>query len=259
MPLFTLNREAKPSSKDTPLLKRSLNDFVLYYRQNRLRFPGLNHLQAADKALDQYVNSELITYEESQLPAKYPEYKHLLQEYRDGILLFTLMEEKVWRKAVEDTTGLEYFYNDNTSEFYENRTVDAIVYQAPDLSSLTQVQRLLGIGASDREIDSLLNMNSALSLTVREMTFEDGEDDIDPKLFSELPGYVAQPAVMQGGGYRIIKIKETRPAGTKSFERARPEAITKYQDYLEAQWLKDLSYRYPVEVGEETFGRLFKN
>lgn len=257
--LFTLNASEKPSAKETPLLKRSINDFVLYYRKNRLRFPGMNPFQAADKAMEQYVNAELIKYEESQLPAKYPDYRHLLQEYRDGILLFTLMEEKVWRKAVEDTLGLDAFYQANTNEFYQNRTVDAIVYKAPSLTTLIKVQDMLKAGASDSAIDSVLNQNSALSLTVREMSFEDGKDDIDPKLFSELPGYVSQPAIVKGGGYRIIKVVKVRPAGVKEFERARPEAITKYQDYLEQEWLKDLSYRYPVDINENVFGNLFKN
>lgn len=256
--LFTLNNSAKPKSDDTPLMEESLNDFVLFYRKERLRYPGMTPFQAADAALEEFVDDALIKYEETRLPEKYPDYRHLLQEYRDGILLFTLMEDKVWRKAVEDTTGLQAFYTDNQNEFYENRTIDATVYQAPDLATLTRVQTLLRNGASDREIDSVMNQNSALSLTVREMTFEDGEDDVDPKLFSEVNGYTAQPSIAPGGGYRIVKVNETRPAGIKDFERARPEAITKYQDYLEQEWLKDLSYRYPVEVHEAVFQKLFQ-
>jgi peptidyl-prolyl cis-trans isomerase SurA len=257
-PLFTLNASEKSKSDDSPLLEKSLNDFVLFYRQKRLRFPGSTPFQAADAALEQFVDDALIRYEETRLPEKYPEYRHLLKEYRDGILLFTLMEEKVWRKAVEDTTGLQAFYNDNQNEFYQNRTIDATVYQAPDLTTLTRVQTMLRNGMSDRGIDSAMNQNSALSLTIREMSFEDGEDDIDPKLYSEVAGFTAQPAVAPGGGYRIIKVKETHPAGIKDFERARPEAITKYQDYLEQEWLKDLSYKYPVEVKEEVFQKLFE-
>ncbi|MFK7972105.1 MAG: peptidylprolyl isomerase [Bacteroidia bacterium] len=256
--LFTLNNSAKPKSKDTPLLSISLNDLALYYRQKRLRFNGLNPFQAADQAITQFVNEELIAYEETRLPEKYPEYRHLLREYRDGILLFSLMEEKVWRRAVEDTTGLEAFYSDNKRTFFENRSIDAVVYRSSSLTTLTKVQSMLAQGMSDSAIDSVLNTNSALSLTIRERSFEDGKDDIDPKLFSELSGYVAQPAAIEGGSYRIIKVTGTRPAGVKPFERARPEAITKYQDYLEQEWLKDLGYRYPVQISDEVFDGLFK-
>ena len=64
-----------------------------------------------------FVNEELLAYEESKLEEKYPEYKALLQEYREGILLFDLTNKKVWTKAVEDTLGLQAFYDAYKSNY----------------------------------------------------------------------------------------------------------------------------------------------
>jgi peptidyl-prolyl cis-trans isomerase SurA len=60
---------------------------------------------------------QVLQYEEDQLPEKYPEYKHLIQEYHDGILLFDLTDQMVWSKAVEDSAGLETYYADNKNNY----------------------------------------------------------------------------------------------------------------------------------------------
>ena len=65
----------------------------------------------------EFVNDSCLAYEESKLAGKYPEFKALLQEYRDGILLFDLTDQKVWSKAVKDTAGLKAFYEKNKNTF----------------------------------------------------------------------------------------------------------------------------------------------
>lgn len=258
LPLFHMFETANPGKKDQPTLTRTLKDMMVYYKENRIRFPRLTPIQAVDKLVAQYTQAEAVAYEEARLPAKNPEYRHLLKEYRDGILLFTLMEDMVWRKAVEDTLGLQRFYDDNLDQFSRNKTMETMVYLSSDLSKLNVVQRMLGEGYTDRQIDSMLNKSSSLAVTVREQSFEQGEDDIDGQFFAKSVGYVSSPFAAPGGGFRLIRITGFMPAGTKSFEEARPEAITLYQDYLEQDWLKDLGYRYPVKISETVFDRLYK-
>ena len=68
-----------------------------------------------EKMYDQYLNYSLIEYEKTQLPNKYPEFKALLKEYRDGILLFDISDQMIWSKAIKDTAGLKSFYEKNKS------------------------------------------------------------------------------------------------------------------------------------------------
>ena len=44
-----------------------------------------------------------------RLEAKHDDFRLLMEEYHDGILLFELTDEKVWSKAVKDTAGLEAY------------------------------------------------------------------------------------------------------------------------------------------------------
>ncbi len=249
LPLFTLTAD--------PAFTRSVQDMIDYYTKSRPRYPNLNAIQAADQVLKLFVESELTAYEESKLPEKNPEYGYLLKEYRDGILLFTLMEQMVWKKAVEDTTGLQEYYQSNTTEFVANRTMDLREYRSSDEKVINDVNRLLKLNATDHEIDSLVERESDLQLTIRTMTYEEGKSDIDPSLFTKEEGYIS-PVVRVGDEYKIVKVVTIRPAGVQPFDRVKSEAITKYQDYLEKEWLKDLEYKYPVKVNEDVFSNLFK-
>lgn len=66
---------------------------------------------------DEYVKAELLKYEDSKLESKYPEFKSLMQEYRDGILVFDVMQNEIWNKASKDTTGIKAYYEAHKSDF----------------------------------------------------------------------------------------------------------------------------------------------
>lgn len=247
--LFTLSNEGKYT--------KSIQDLVDYYTRMRPRYPNLNSFQAAEQVLKNFVEKELVDYEESKLPEKNPAYRYLLKEYRDGILLFTLMEQKVWKKAVEDTTGLEKFYNAYRDDFTANRTIEVREYRSTDEEIINKVKQLLALDATDQEIDSLVSRESALQLSIRSMTYEEGKGDADPELFGQEAGYISS-VIRTGEGFKILRIVDSFPAGIQPLDKVKSEAITKYQDHLEQEWLKDLSYKYPVEINDEVFNNLFK-
>ncbi|MEL7341410.1 MAG: peptidylprolyl isomerase, partial [Bacteroidota bacterium] len=156
--------------------KRSIQDFIDFYKQSRARRPQLSPARAADEILNQYAEKELLAYEEAQLPLKNPDFRYLLQEYRDGILLFTLMEQKVWKRAVEDTTGLKNYYETHQDSFYKSDIIEAKEYIATEKIVLEQVEEWLEAGWQDTQIDSAMRESSALQLRIIRQTFEKGEE-----------------------------------------------------------------------------------
>ncbi len=63
---------------------------------------------------ESFINQEIITYFKENLEYTEPKYKNTIQEYRDGLLLFDLMEKKIWNKSVKDTLGLRNFFSKQT-------------------------------------------------------------------------------------------------------------------------------------------------
>ena len=77
--------------------QKNFKDFILNYQQIGLNF---------DLIYDRFVDFTCLEYEESKLEEKYPEYKILLNEFRDGILLFELTNKLVWKKQWKILIGL---------------------------------------------------------------------------------------------------------------------------------------------------------
>ncbi|MCB9236050.1 MAG: peptidylprolyl isomerase [Bacteroidia bacterium] len=237
--------------------KGTLKDYMDFYVKYRKGFEGATARQVTDKIMEEFVESEVLRFEENQLPKKYPEYRDLVKEYRDGILLFTLTEDKVWRKAVEDTTGLKQYYADHKDKFQAGKRVVIHEYVASDRDALVSVEQMISEGKSDEEIEHTVNEESALTLKIRTLTYEQGKSEIDENVFN-YPTAFQTDIMKDGDNYRIMIVKEVIPAGIKSFADAKSEAITQYQNYLESTWLAELEKKYPVKVDQKVYDSLFK-
>ncbi|MFN0048860.1 MAG: peptidylprolyl isomerase [Cytophagales bacterium] len=92
----------------------------------------------------EYVNESLLAYEEANLNTKYEDYKMLVKEYRDGILLFSLMDTKVWTKAIEDTAGLRSFFSLNGEKYMWGKRAVATLYNCKDKATFELLKSKLG-------------------------------------------------------------------------------------------------------------------
>lgn len=254
LPMFTLK-----DAKGKVVMQKTMQDLVTYYQKQHPRFPKMAIPQAADAVLNTYTNETLLQFEEDRLPEKSPDYRALLKEYRDGILLFNLMEQKVWKKAVEDSTGLKAFYEKNKESFKANEMVDVREFRSNNEDVIKDAEKLLNEGNSSKYVDSALNAtNSSLKIRVTSQSFEKGKNDTNTAfLFDKAVDYRSN-IVKDGDFFKLFIIEKKYPAGIKSFEKAKSECITKYQEYLEKTWLKELETKYPVKVMEKEFAKLYK-
>ena len=118
-PLFTI--------KGKPYL---VKDFLAYAQQNQRPRSGAQPAFAMQQLYDQYVEQSLTEFEKNSLETKYEDYRMLVKEYRDGILLFQLMDEKVWSKAIEDTVGLKKYFAENQAKYQWEQRVQGTVVSA---------------------------------------------------------------------------------------------------------------------------------
>lgn len=235
----------------------TLKDFFGWYAKARKGYEGATVAAATEKFMQIFFEQEILNFEERQLPEKYREYRELLREYRDGILLFTLTEDKVWRKAVEDTVGLKAYYESHRDSFMAGNRVVVTEYISDKQDVMNQVASLVQSGYGEKAIDSMVNATSALNLRVRTQTYEQGKGTQEEQMFGKQPGY-ASPILESGRSFRILVLKETMGSGIKSFDDAKSECITLYQNQLEKDWLKELGDKYPVKVDQKVFAKLYK-
>jgi peptidyl-prolyl cis-trans isomerase SurA len=123
-----------------------VSDFLTYVQQNQRPRPTAQPAFAMQQLYDQYVDQSLTDFEKNSLDTKYEDYRMLVKEYRDGILLFQLMDEKVWSKAIEDTAGLKKFFLANQANYQFGQRVRGTVISAASQQLLTKARRELTKG-----------------------------------------------------------------------------------------------------------------
>jgi peptidyl-prolyl cis-trans isomerase SurA len=228
----------------------SLKTFLTYIHEVNREYPtGKSLDEFIDNNIDAISSNQIIVYERSILYNKYPKFKQLIDEYTDGVLLFELTDQKVWGKAIKDTLGLNAFYEANKNQFMWKDRADVIIYSTADKKLASKVYKLAKKGKSKEYIDTTINKNSTLNLTIESGVFEIPEHPILKNKAWEKKLY--KPSNQFGNNmYYTIQIMNTYAAQPKSLNEARGVIVSKYQDYLENQWVKELMSIHKVEVNK---------
>ena len=120
------NKEAKKifDRKDfLTISKDSMQAVILSINDKNIKqeafFSFLKHKRNAPvfEVFNEFKNEEVLVYYKENLEKTVPEFAYILQEYRDGLLLFELMQQKIWEKSSKDTLGLKTFFNANLSKY----------------------------------------------------------------------------------------------------------------------------------------------
>ncbi len=229
--------------------KYTQQDF-LRFMQSRMR-PTRKIIPIAslvDESYAAYVDQSIMDYEDAHLEEKYPEFKALIGEYRDGILLFDLTDQKVWSKAVKDSAGLADYYTAHQTDFMWKERAQYDTYTVQDEATATALLKFLKKGKSQDYILEKLNAKSALAVKA--------ESGINEKEFFPYAGQVAWAAGTYGpidmdGQLQVIKIKEIKAPQPKDFNEARGIITAAYQNYLEQEWISFLRSSHEVKLYKE--------
>ena len=234
-----------------------LQELVDYIVGHQRRQGFLSSSAYAYELYDAFLKEKVFAYEDSVLEDKYPEFKTLVQEYHDGILLFSLMEEQVWNKAVEDTTGLNEYYERNKDNYMWNERVKAIVVISNNGENVEEIATLLSGDVTIDSVRAYLNSNK-LPASARLSFYQKGDNvNIDEMEWKEGSLQIFKSTV--DNSTQIIKIVELRPVEHKSFKEAKGLVTSGYQNELETLWLQQLREKYPVTVDQKLLKKVKKN
>lgn len=233
-------------------------DFAEYIASHQTRRRKEDLMVIMNGMYSQFVKDNLLSYEESRLSEKYPEYKALLKEYRDGILLFDLTDEKVWSKAVKDTAGLKAFHNEHRNDFMWGERLDAEIYTCQKDSLVKPLNQLLKKRAakgspSTDEIMTELNANSSLSIRLERDTYEKN----DEKILDEITWKKGVYGPIQDGDSQVfVLVNDVLQPEPKTLKEARGLVTAAYQNHLEEQWIKELRNKYKYSANAELLNKI---
>ena len=221
-------------------------DFASYIANHQSKRPKSDFIMVVNQFYKQFVDETVISFEEARLDAKYPEFKSLMQEYRDGILLFELTDQKVWSKAVKDSTGSKEFYEKNKSSYMYEERADATVYSCTDEKVANKVRELMKKKKTEKEITDAVNKDSQLNLQVETKVFNKGENEFVDKNWN--PGTSADIKSEKDKKTIIVVTNKLLKPEPKTYQDAKGMVTADYQTYLEKNWIASLKSKYPVNI-----------
>jgi peptidyl-prolyl cis-trans isomerase SurA len=224
-------------------------DFAKYMLAQGRRSQKEAPKTVVDKQYKIWEKQTILDYEESKLVNKYPAYKALTTEYHDGILLYEIMSDKVWNKAMKDTTGLKEFYEANKANYQWGTRISGVIYECNSAKVADDVYKLAEIDTM-RPSKITRQINQESELNVRD---KDGKFEIEKISYLNGRTFTAglnQPYEVDGKFY-VIKVDENLNAMQKEFSEAKGSITSDYQTYLEKEWLKELRVKHPITINSE--------
>lgn len=248
---------------------KSLNKFLFsignlnYTQQDLAKYLADNQSKQTNKeatvealvrtAYTGFQEDKIIAFEDAQLEAKYKDFRLLMQEYRDGILLFEITDENVWTKALEDTTGLRQFYDANMKNYMWDQRVDVTIFKAKDdkvaKSTIKLIEKQKKKGTYSLEnVTKEINKKSSLDLQTENGIFSKGENElVDGVEWKE--GISAKKNVTNQ--IVFVLINKVLPPQPKAINEAKGTITADYQSFLEKQWLESLRTKYKVNINKD--------
>ncbi|MCX6278293.1 MAG: peptidylprolyl isomerase [Bacteroidetes bacterium] len=223
-------------------------DFADYLSATQKKQEKQQINQYVDKMYNTFLDESLLKWENSQLEIKYPEFKALMTEYRDGIMLFDLTDQKVWSKAVKDTVGLADFYQKNKNSYKWETRLDASIYTVKDPKMVQKVRNFVKSGLSDADLLKEVNTDSSKILTIESAKFSKKDNKLIDSI-AWTPGFTNDVKI--NGNIVFVNVRKVLKPMVKELSEARGLITADYQNYLEKEWIAALRTRYPVEVRRE--------
>lgn len=201
------------------------------------------------KAFDGFVKDKVIAFEDAQLEKKYPEFGHLMQEYRDGLLLFEVSSKEVWDKASADEAGLKNYFEANKKSYtWEKPRFKGFLVECTSKEVAEKAKIRFGQLPADSIIpvlDREFNNESTMSLAIQRGLFEEGDNSVvDRQIFKVTPTVVESnfpESFLEG---KLLK------NGPEELSDVMGLVISDYQNLLEKKWLETLQKKYSVSINQ---------
>jgi peptidyl-prolyl cis-trans isomerase SurA len=234
----------------TKLTGKDWLDFVRSYKSGEL-YHGESNTVLADK----FVTSTIMDYYKKHLEDYNAEFRYQMDEFKDGNVLFEIMERNIWGKASADVKALEKYYDQNKTKYLWNASADIIIFNCTGKAIADSARAAVLNGKDWKKIVEESN-NNVLADSGR---FELAQlpVTIDSKTAD---GYVSQVVINPvDGNTSFIKVVKQYAANLqRNFEEAKGLVINDYQNILEEKWIAELKNKYPVKVNESVFQSLLK-
>tara|TARA_B100000809_G_scaffold167875_1_gene165241 strand:+ start:1661 stop:3643 length:1983 start_codon:yes stop_codon:yes gene_type:complete len=242
-------------AEDGDKFEYTQSDFAIDFAKSKYsnrKNKEVNIAVEVNRVYAKILSNKAIYFKDSRLSKTSDEFRLLMQEYRDGILLFDLTDEKVWSKAVKDSAGLYAFYEENKSNYMWDKRVEATIYTCSDAAVAKSVTKLIkkkGKKAyTNDDILKMINIDSQLALKIEVGKFSKGDnEEVDKSTWEK--GVLS--SVNKDNGIVLVEVENVLAPEAKLLNEIKGLITSDYQNHLEEEWVKSLKSKYAVVVNKK--------
>ncbi len=237
-PMYEFNGNVYPQEVFLPTFR----DCRRSYRKN----DTVTAKQFVDKYLEKYIRELCWEEAKSELKEHNSEYRNLLKEYSDGLLLFEVSSQKVWNKAAKDKEGLKKFFEENKSKYkWSAPKYKGCVVRCADKQTFDKVKKMLPKLAQDsvsKVLNREFNKDGKSLVKVEKGLFPEGANDVvDREVFKK-------KVELNVGSFPFVTVKGKTLSEPESYVDVKGPVTADYQNYLESKWVEDLRTRHQVQI-----------
>ncbi|MBO7724573.1 MAG: peptidylprolyl isomerase [Paludibacteraceae bacterium] len=198
---------------------------------------------------DYFAGEKVFAFEDSQLENKYPDFKNLMQEYHDGLLLFEISRQKVWEEATKDTVKLREFFEQNKEKFaWEKPRYKGFLLECRNKKIAKQAKQIIKNANPDsiiNYIENRINIDSVANIKIQKGFWTKGDNEIIDKTI-----FKVKTSNKRNSNLPIIVTVGEKIKIPENYNDALGKVITLYQSQLEKEWISDLRKKYPIWVNK---------
>lgn len=201
-----------------------------------------------DTSIESVLSEDIISYENSNLEKKFPDFRYLMMEFHDGILLFDISSKRIWNRAQDDSAGLHEYYEKHKTEFLSKKGIEGNIYYLKQKDGEKRLTAAYKRYSSKPDPDAFLkakfNRKGDKLLTIINGTWYEGDSSGLDKI-SWTPGV---HSFKRDGFPALLVIKRIIEPEPLPFVMVQADMITGYQDWLTEEWIRQLKTKYPVKI-----------
>ena len=225
-------------------------DYLNYLKNNPVSSKNKFSLEyVLEQKRKDFVEAEVLKYYDENLENEFPKFKDVMTNYREGILIYNLMNMKIWDKSFTDSIGLVSYYDTHKIEYMWPQRADLVIAKCFNEKASKKVLKYMKRGKSQEYIEKKINKDAQVGVT-----FQTGiitpENDVLPESFVWKKG-VSKIYIKSETNYVIVDVKKFVDPEVKTLDETKNKVRTDYQNFLEKQWGDELRSNYKVIINDE--------
>ena len=246
-----LNGDVLIISKDKKINSKVFLNFISSKQKLNIKTKPVTKL--VDELYEKFIDEQLMAYYNENLENEFPEFKNVMDEYRDGLLLFDLMEKEIWNRAKNDTIGLQDFFQKNSKNYQWKKRYNVDILSSTDKKIVEKAQKFLAKGKSLDYIKEQLNKDGKVNVMSKSGLYEEDYDVLSN--FQNLSKGVTN-IIAKDQYFFVVNVTDTKPAGVKELSECKGKVISDYQQFLENNWVDELKTEFTIKINTEVFSKV---